>query len=169
MIPHLWAWVWGLAGMGGLIGIALLAIFGGPAFKLFTDIAGAILTPIAGVVGQGASMLVKAEIGARESGRGYLSIGGKLPGIQKIKPGSKQNFFGRYRQLFANAGFTAESAEGGQIAIVLGNSKVGLGVGLNKPKAQKAVAASLDEIREDMLVYVRRKRDEAAQKFGLKG
>lgn len=63
MVPHLWAWIWGLAGMGGLIGIAVLAIFGGPAFKVIADVAGAILTPIAGVVGQGAAMLVKAELG----------------------------------------------------------------------------------------------------------
>ncbi len=62
MIPHLWTWVWGFVGVGGIAGLVALAIFGGPAFRLIVDVASAILTPIASVIGQGAAMLVKAEI-----------------------------------------------------------------------------------------------------------
>ena len=63
MIAGWYAWIFGGIGVVGIAALIALSIFGGPAFALIVKIADAILTPIAGVVGQGCAMLVKAEIG----------------------------------------------------------------------------------------------------------
>lgn len=61
MLENAYTWVFGGLGIVAIAALIALAIFGGPFAKVIADVAGAILTPIAGVVGQGASMLVKAE------------------------------------------------------------------------------------------------------------
>jgi len=60
MLQHWWLW---LSGLGGITGIALLAIFGGPIIPLIVNIAQGLLAPTARVLGNGLSILLKAEIG----------------------------------------------------------------------------------------------------------
>lgn len=53
-------WLWGAVGGLGIVGMIALAIFGGPFASVVAKLGETLLTPIAGVVGQGLSMLVKS-------------------------------------------------------------------------------------------------------------
>ncbi len=112
------------------------------------------------------ALAVARELSTRESGSGYLSVGARLAGIERLAPGKAEAFFGRYRQKLADASLKI-STDGGQIAIQLGNDGVDLGKGITKPKALHAVETAISDVREDMLVYIRRKQSEAANRAGL--
>ncbi len=112
------------------------------------------------------ALAVARELSTRESGSGYLSVGARLAGVERLTPGKAEAFFGRYRQKLADAGLKT-STDGGQLTIQLGNDGVDLGKGVQKPKALHAIQTAIEDIREDMLVYIRRKQAEAAARAGL--
>lgn len=107
------------------------------------------------------ALTVKAELGLRERGRGYLAFAAlfkRLKYLTNSRGASRAYHTGRYQQKLADAGLAVDKA-GGVLTINYGGPKSSAGSELAKHPARVAIA--LREVRNDMIRYIERKLREA--------
>lgn len=112
------------------------------------------------------ALAVKAELGLRERGIGYLGLATRVRGIDKIPPGKLERWFGRYRQELAQAGLAVSTA-GASLEMRFGGEGVDVGDALHKPRQQRLIAESLREVNDDMRVYLSDQLQKNKLKAGL--
>ncbi|TXH52218.1 MAG: hypothetical protein E6Q97_16595 [Desulfurellales bacterium] len=111
------------------------------------------------------ALMVKAELGLRESGRGFLGFSGRFKGIRSISSARSLRYSDKFRRFLTDAGLT-ESGDGATLTLWENVAPAAL-AGLSKAKAQAAIQQSLREVNADMRVYIDRKLAENAAKAGL--
>lgn len=114
------------------------------------------------------NLIVKREISARESGRGYLAWAGMMK-VKKLSSSNKQLVhLGRLNQQLGNLGLSYTDVDGSLTFHWGGMSKEGkpiqAGQALAKPRQQRAIDSAIEEVRADMVVYLKRKHTEAIQR-----
>ena len=112
------------------------------------------------------NLIVKREISARESGKGYTSTAGMMR-VRNLPESKFVRQFGRLNQELSTASLKADE-KSGLISMRYGGSShggkdVSLGEALRKPRAQSAIAEALDAVRKDIGVYLARKHRDALQ------
>lgn len=113
------------------------------------------------------ALAVKAELAARESGRGYLGYATRIRtnSVEAVKEVKK---LGRLHQQLGAAGLIISNDEAGIRFVWGGMSRdgeaLGVGAGLNKDQQQRAIAQGIGDVNSDVMEYVRRKQEEALQR-----
>lgn len=111
-------------------------------------------------------LAIYRELGIRESGRGYLSLAGRMRWVKEaLIRGSEYRVVDRVYREVGRAGLKVNT-DGATLKLDYSNPNIA--EGLERPNGKKAVAKALDQTRADIMVYVRRKLDENARKAGLK-
>jgi hypothetical protein len=115
------------------------------------------------------ALLVKAEIGLRESGRGFLSYSSKVRSlIQKFAIKDDVDYYqqhlDRYSRFLTSVGFRTD-ADKANMTFGWGGNKSSdkVAKALSKPRQQRAIASSLDAIRADMMAYIVQRQARAKQ------
>jgi|GEM_PF-4028855 len=109
---------------------------------------------------------VDRELSIRESGRGYLSLAGRMKWVDKlIIDGRTYRVTDRINREVGRAGMKVNQ-DGATLSLDYSNPAIV--EGLERPQGRKAISHSLADARADMLVYINRKLDEQAKKAGLK-
>ena len=109
------------------------------------------------------ALAVKAELAARESGRGYLGYATRIrtDSVEAVKEVKK---LGRLHQQLGAAGLIISNDEAGIRFVWGGMSRdgeaLGVGEGLNKDQQQRAIAQGIGDVNSDVMEYVRRKQEE---------
>lgn len=109
---------------------------------------------------------VDREIGIRESGRGYLSLAGRMRWVQSaLISGSTSRVVDRVNREIGRAGLTIAP---NSAALTFDYSNPHIVEGLERPRGKAEVAGALESTRADIMVYVARKMAENARKAGLR-
>lgn len=112
------------------------------------------------------SLIVKRELAARESGRGYTAFAARM-GIHRIIAGQVLRHMGRNRQVIGDAKLLATQSEGSLTmtwgGTAPGGQPIGSGVSLSKPPQQAAIAVAIRGMLADIEPYVARKYAESMQ------
>jgi len=118
------------------------------------------------------ALMVQKELKLREGGRGYLGFIGRLRGIGNMQPFQEKKWFGRYRQLVADAGLQVRGSHYTAIAEMElgwsdqpGEEGAKPGTALSTPAAQQALAGALAEIDADMKIHIDDLQAKAAAKL----
>lgn len=113
--------------------------------------------------------MVARELALREQGRGYTALIARFAGIERMTPGKRETWLGKYQQTVSEAGLEFNQAGSGSTATMeLQWSDAGEahpGEAMSTPQAQQALAGALQEVEADMKVYIERKQAEAAAKL----
>lgn len=113
------------------------------------------------------ALAVAAELSVRSRGRGYLAFAARMRWAAKMMiQGSEYRVLDRIETEVGRAGLTHDM-DGSALRFRFANANIA--EGLNRPKAEVAIAAALSEVRADMLLYINRKVAENARKAGLDG
>jgi len=108
---------------------------------------------------------VDRELSIRESGRGYLSLAGRMRYVDKaLIMGSTFRIVDRIRREVGRAGMTV-SPDGATLKFDYDNPNIF--EGLSRTKGKEAIDSAVKETNADMLLYVNRKLAENARKAGL--
>lgn len=113
------------------------------------------------------NLLVKAELSARESGRGFLGVSARYPKGFRGDGRALSKFGPALSEAVTKASDTTASLVftwGG----ALSRLSAGAARGLQIDKAKQAVAEALEEVNEDILVYLARKNAENKAEAKLK-
>lgn len=110
---------------------------------------------------------VDRELSIRESGRGYVSFAARMGNLERaFKDGriSEKKQLDRISREIGRVGLRS-AANDSALTFTFNNANIVEGI--NRPKGRAAVAASLADVRADMLVYIQRKLAENAKKSGM--
>lgn len=103
------------------------------------------------------ALAVKAELSAREGGRGYSAHVARISNRSQLAAAvSNQKSIlhrGRYNQLLASVGFR-ENQDSASLDYVFGSSQTQAGNALQTPKAQEETADAIRFVTEDTLEYI---------------
>lgn len=109
---------------------------------------------------------VDRELSIRESGRGYLSLAGRMKWVDSaLIMGSTARVVDRVFREVGRAGLTVA---GNDSTLKLDYANPHIVEGLTRPRGQAEVVQALESTRADIMVYVRRKLAENARKAGLR-
>lgn len=117
------------------------------------------------------ALLVKAELGLRESGRGFLPYASRVRSlIQKFAIKDDVDYYekhlDRYSRFLTAVGFQTDPDKANMTFEWGGNKSSGeVAKTLNRPRQQRTIAASLDAIRADMMTYIVARQARAKQKL----
>lgn len=124
------------------------------------------------------ALAVVRELGLRERGRGFMAFASKMGGLRglggymnrtgldvaaKAVDFFKRQHSGRYGQQLGTYGMKI-AGEQSLLELSYGGSKTAVGKAMQKPAFRREIAGALNDVREDMMVYVRRKIAEGMQK-----
>lgn len=113
------------------------------------------------------ALMVRAELNTRESGRGFSSYGSRFKSLSQQlaadRWGEKRvQILDRYNRFVSACGFRNRPEETSLLFSWGGNeSSNKLAKSLQKPRQQRAIADALDATRDDIMVYLNRKQNEA--------
>lgn len=113
------------------------------------------------------NLMVRAELNRREASRGFLSFSSKYPKNFRGDGKVQSRFSPVLSQAKVKSGENTASLVFSWAAS-LSKLSASASEGLNQQRAQEAIAEALEEVREDILVYLARKNAEAKQEAGLK-
>lgn len=114
------------------------------------------------------ALMVKAELGLRERGRGYLPHVARIKGLDQLGAAAEGAVSatskgiihrGRYAQRIADAGMMVNVDET-SLTITFGFSGSEAGDALSTPRSQAETAAAVDAVADDVAVYLARKFQE---------
>lgn len=109
---------------------------------------------------------VDRELAIRESGRGYLSLAGRMKWVDAaLISGTEYRVLDRINREVGNAGMKV-SADGATLRFDYANP--GIVEGLDRTKGKQAIAQAISDARADMRVYINRKIEENKRKAGLR-
>lgn len=113
------------------------------------------------------ALMVQRELNLRESGRGFTAFSARFARLSEVKPGSRKKWLDRYSRYLASAGIAATNNSGTlEFSWGGGGSSDQAARSLQRPRAQAAIAAAIQDVRKDILKYVERKdRENAAKAF----
>lgn len=108
---------------------------------------------------------VDRELSIRESGRGYLSLAGRMRWVDAaLIAGSEYRVLDRISREVGNAGLKI-SEDGATLKIDYANPFIV--EGLDRTKGKEAIARAIADARADIRVYINRKLEENKRKAGL--
>jgi hypothetical protein len=116
------------------------------------------------------ALRVRAELGLREKGRGYLGLAARIPQatITGMAPGKFQKLFGRYRTQLSEVGLEIVQDGGALSFIFPGTANIdGNSPAEGMEKNMDAIAAGIADVTADIKEYTDRKMAEAAARSGL--
>ncbi len=115
------------------------------------------------------ALLVRAELNARESGRGFSALSARYKSLSQELAADRfgeqrKRILDRYKRLVSQVGFKRDGDSASLTFRWGGNKSSGdLAVSRQKPRQQNAIASALNEARADMMEYIIRKQNEAAR------
>jgi len=112
-------------------------------------------------------LAVDRELGIRESGRGYISFAARMGSLERaLKDGriTEKKQIDRVKREIGRVGLRSAANDS---VLTFTFSDENIVEGINRPKGRAAVAASLSDVRADMLVFIQRKLAENAKKSGM--
>ena len=118
------------------------------------------------------ALAVRAELGLREKGSGYLGYAARVSkrSLENLSANKFEKFFGRYGQQVQEAGLQF-STEGGMLTLIFPGAKNSDGNsvadGMLKPNNQSAIASAISEVTADIARYVPSEMSNAAARAGL--
>jgi len=107
---------------------------------------------------------VDRELSIRESGRGYVSFAARMGSLERLMSSgavTEKAQIDRINRQVSRVGLKA-AANDSTLTFTFENE--GIVEGISRPKGRAAVAASLADVRADMLIYIQRKLAENAKK-----
>lgn len=119
------------------------------------------------------ALLVRAELNARESGRGFSALSARYKSLSQQLAADRfgeqrKKILDRYNRFVSQVGFKRDSNTAGLTFEWGGNESSGkLAASLQKPRQQAAIADALDEARADMMEYILRKQAQAARTMAI--
>lgn len=119
------------------------------------------------------ALLVRAELNARESGRGFSALSARYKSLSQQLAADRfgeqrRKILDRYNRFLSEVGFKRDKNSATLTFMWGENESSGkLAVSLQKPRQQAAIADALDESRADMMVYILRKQSEAARTMAI--
>lgn len=119
------------------------------------------------------ALLVRAELNARESGRGFSALSARYKSLSQQLAADRfgeqrKKIIDRYNRFVSQVGFKRDANTAGLTFEWGGNESSGkLAASLQKPRQQAAIADALDEARADMMEYILRKQAQAARTMAI--
>lgn len=119
------------------------------------------------------ALLVRAELNARESGRGFSSLSARYKSLSQQLAADRfgeqrKKILDRYSRFLSEVGFKRDKNASTLTFRWGGNESSGkMAASLQKPRQQAAIADALDEARADMMTYILRKQAEAAKTLAI--
>lgn len=119
------------------------------------------------------ALLVRAELNARESGRGFSAFSARYKSLSQQLAADRfgeqrRKIIDRYSRFLSEVGFKRDKDASTLTFRWGGNESSGkLAVSLQKPRQQAAIADALDESRADMMAYIVRKQTQAARTLAI--
>lgn len=119
------------------------------------------------------ALLVRAELNARESGRGFSALSARYKSLSQQLAADRfgeqrKKIIDRYNRFVSQVGFKRDANTAGLTFEWGGNESSGkLAASLQKPRQQAAIADALDETRADMMEYILRKQAQAARTMAI--
>lgn len=108
---------------------------------------------------------VARELSLRESGRGYLSLAGRMRWVkEQLLRGTEYRVIDRVKREVGKAGLKVNT-DGATLSFDYENPHIS--EGLERPAGKAAISKALESTRQDILVYVRQKLAVNARKAGL--
>lgn len=119
------------------------------------------------------ALLVRAELNARESGRGFSAFSARYKSLSQQLAADRfgeqrRKIIDRYSRFLSEVGFKRDKDASTLTFRWGGNESSGkLAASLQKPRQQTAIADALDESRADMMAYILRKQTQAARTLAI--
>lgn len=111
------------------------------------------------------ALAVARELGARESGRGFISFAARFGGLKGLKPNARMHYRSRYGNYLASVGL-ATTPRNGVLAFSWGGGRMSSEVAqvMRQPRVQAEVARAIRITADDIRKYTHRKTREDARK-----
>ena len=119
------------------------------------------------------ALLVRAELNARESGRGFSAFSARYKSLSQQLAADRfgeqrRKIIDRYSRFLSEVGFKRDRDSSNLTFRWGGNESSGkLAASLQKPRQQAAIADALNEARADMMDYIIRKQAQAARTMAI--
>ena len=119
------------------------------------------------------ALLVRAELNARESGRGFSALSARYKSLSQQLAADRfgeqrRKIIDRYSRFLSEVGFKRDRDSSNLTFRWGGNESSGkMAVALQKPRQQAAIADALNEARADMMDYIIRKQTQAARTMAI--